>query len=283
MKQRILAWCLCILLLGLTACSTTENDTTPPSADLTAPTSSELPQPLQNYLNQAGLIDPDLFSVSNATTFAQGITGTAYLFLADDTNVADTFNSFVFLAIVHDQTVLLNCLDTYALDGTVSAGGDLDGDGHSEMLVHLMLGAAGGAGNYSTRVFHLQKGQLTELYDFDDFDTGYSIEVLKDKKYRITNRFTDYSAEFTRTVEDDAYFDFWYNGDGTIQELGLLVDSFFECTFLEPPGGGVCELSIRQYTSLVDHSDYVGDAVSVLTYDKESKTFQVTQASFDPQ
>ena len=151
------------------------------------------------------------------------------------------------------------------------------------MLVHLVAGATGGAGSYDTRVVDLQGEQFVELFNFYGFDTGYSVELLQDRKYRITNRFTGYSAEFSRNVEDDAYFDHWYDADGTIQEQELLVDSFFACEFLEPPGGGVYELSIRQYTSLVGHSDYIGDAVSVLTYDEETKTFQVTQASFDPQ
>ena len=282
MKKRILAWCLCVLLLGLTACSTPTTDTANPSADQTELPDGKLPEVLHAFLKQAGLTDPDLFSASTTATFADGVTGKAYLFLADDTNVVDTFNSFAFLAIVHNQTVLLNCLDTYALGGTVSAG-DLDGDGHSEMLVHLTQGATGGAGNYSTRVLDLQNGQVTELYNFDDFDTGYSIELLKDKKYRITNRLTGYSAEFLREVEHESYFDFWYDEQGVIQEHALLVDSFFECEMNDSDQNGVCELHIRQYTSLVDHADYLGDAVTVLTYNSKANTFEVTKTTFEPQ
>jgi|GEM_PF-2517130 len=290
MKNRMVALLLCVLLLGVTACGQQEtanpkHDTTAPSTNPTENTETPeklvIPDDLQSCLTQAGLIEPLLFSISDTATFAEGVTGKAYLFLADDTNVEEEFNSFAYLAILYNKTVLLKSLDTYALGGSVSAG-DLDGDGDSEVLVHLAVGATGGAGNYDTRVFDLQEEQLTEMFDFYRFDTGYAIELLADKKYRITNRFTDYSAEFLREGENESYFDFWYNKDGTIQEQDILVDSFFECRLTDTDQNGVCELSIMQYTSLIGHLDGIGHAVSVLTYNKESKTFEVTQASFKP-
>ncbi len=285
MKKRFAALFLCILLLGLTACgeqpsATPENSTTP--TEVLDEQEPVLPSALQSCLVQAKLTEPDLFSVSDTATFAEDVTGKAYLFLADDANVEDTFNSFAYLAILYNKTVLLKSLNVYALGGEVSAG-DVDGDGNSEILVQMVVGAAGGAGNYDTRVFDLQAEQLVELCNFDEFDTGYSIELLADKSYRITNRFTDYSATFLREGQDESYFDFWYDEHGMVQEHDLLVDSFFECVLTDTDQNGVWELSVKQYTSLIDHADHVGDAVSVLTYNKDGKAFEVAEASFEPQ
>ena len=45
---------------------------------------------------------------------------------------------------------------------------------------------------------------------------------------------------------------------------------------------GIFEISCKQYVSLSDHADYVGDAESVLKYNSIAKQFEVVQSAFSP-
>lgn len=166
---------------------------------------------------------------------------------------------------------------------------DFDGDGSDEILVHQLIAVAGGAGGYQSYVLKVEDNEIRKIFEnpgSNYFDTGFSSSFKDGYQVEISNSITGYKAvlDFSNTK---TYEDWFFNADGTvmeerIDENWILVDSFREFIPEDIDNDGVFEISCLQYTSLLDHSDYIGDCKSILKYDKNTGEFKVSDASFIP-
>ncbi|MBR5473735.1 MAG: hypothetical protein IKU82_07090, partial [Clostridia bacterium] len=114
------------------------------------------------------------------------------------------------------------------------------------------------------------------------YDTGYSIEILKDRKFIINNINTGYSEMFVDKRGDDEYYKFWWydeNGEPTNCEIN--VDSFYEFIPVDIDNDGIYEISCRQYVSLIGHSDGLGYVKTILKYNNETSQFEIIDTKFE--
>ena len=65
-----------------------------------------------------------------------------------------------------------------------------------------------------------------------------------------------------------------------INSESILCDSFNEFFPKDIDEDGIFEISCVQYVSLNGHSDYIGDAETVIKFNSESKQFEVVKALF---
>jgi len=163
---------------------------------------------------------------------------------------------------------------------------DFDGDGLDEMEVRETIAISGGGGQYSTRIFKVSDKEISTLFDSEDengdmFDTGFSGIVRDGFRLEVRNSFTGYKAvfdvskkkEYQGTIFDEKGYVKW------LEEISC--DTFYEASPEDVDKDGMYEFVCTQYVSLEGHSDYIGDAYSVLKFDKKTKTFHVVKASFD--
>lgn len=180
-----------------------------------------------------------------------------------------------YLVVIADEKIV--AIDLTSWEEQFSLGGefecaDVDGDCDAEFLVQENIGLSGGAGQYLSRVFDFKDGKLIEIFSSDTetglYDTGFSIRILDGNKYEIKNKFTDYCEVFSFEEE-------------RINKGELALDSFYKFEHCDIENDGVYEIRCCQYASLLDHSDFVGTAVSVIKYDKEKSVFVVTDSCFE--
>lgn len=230
-------------------------------------------------------------SMTAAAELDENTYGQVYLF-ADDRYGGQGMPADHYLAVVLSNKIIVK--DTSKREnqacygGTVELG-DLDGDGDSEILLQEIVGATGGAGSYISRVFDFKNSEITEVFssenpqkESDTIDTGFSIEILKDKKFKIKNSITGYSEVFELSERKEQYYkDYWYDENGTPNALSILVDSFCEFYAKDVDNDGIYEIACKQYVSLVGHSDFIGWATTVLKYNKASGTFVIVESGFE--
>ena len=166
---------------------------------------------------------------------------------------------------------------------------DFDGDGDKEILLQETVGMSGGAGQYSSSVLDFENGEFIEmfsdsvaLYNGDNKTTGFSIEILKGNKYKIKNSITDYSEIFDFKNKPEKYLNGLYDENGQVIKRKILVDSFFEFIPKDIDNDGVYEIVCCQYVSLIDHSDHLGNARTILKYNNKTDTFEIINAEFEP-
>lgn len=161
--------------------------------------------------------------------------------------------------------------------------GDIDGDGVDEILVQQNNGGVGGAGSFNSWVFKvgIQRMELLICTNREaQFDTGFESTLLDGYRLQITNRFTGYD----RTFDIQASHPFLYDEAGNVlAEEKISADCFSRFTFADPDGDGISEISCEQYVSLHTHKDHVGNAGSILKFDRERRIFTVADAWFSPQ
>ena len=314
--KKILIGVLCsILILGLVACSKApkEQTDTPTSAtnnptaldekpEATEPehpytehqelTASQIPfneDDMPRFsIETVGLRGVFIRDISPSVLLEENVRGQVYL-LADDRYGMGHGVSDHYLMITTKDTTYLE--DVYkATNAPAYAGNielrDFDGDVDCEILLQECVGMTGGAGSYISRVFDYKNGQLVEIFNShinpgERIDTGYSITVLKDKKFRIDNRHTNYSEVFTLQNRNDEYYNFWYRDDGTPGTNSIMVDSFYDFAPIDIDGDGVWEIVGRQYVSLIGHSDGIGDAITVFKYNPETAQFEIIRTNFE--
>ena len=224
--------------------------------------------------------------VSGLELLDDGVYGQVYL-LADDRYGGGRGVSDHYLAIVMNDVLFVEDISkqTPGYTGDIELC-DFDGDGDKEILLQECISMTGGAGGYLSRVFDFDNGKLVEMFSFDiggnkRFDTGFSITILEDRKFKIENKFTQYSDVFSLNNRKDDYYLYWYDKDGKPIQNEILVDSF--CDFLptDVEGDGVWEIACRQYVSLIGHSDGIGAAKTILKYNPVSSAFEVFQTDFE--
>lgn len=211
-----------------------------------------------------------------------------------DYTVSNNMYHIPYLAVVLSDKVLIKDLS----DGNEYNGSyydtlyvaDVDGDGTDEIIVQQTVGMSGGAGSYLSRIFKVNGDKIQEIFtsflqdssnaDWSVWNTGFTSEFLNGYKLRISNNFTDYS-----TVVDisEKYAADFFDREGKGQS-GLVIscDSFKEFTPKDVDHDGVYEIVCLQYVSLADHSDYIGDAKTVLKYNTKLQAFEAVQSEFIP-
>jgi len=166
---------------------------------------------------------------------------------------------------------------------------DVDGDGADEIILQLTVGSSGGAGSYSSRILRVEDGTLRELFNsiiipegetWRVVDTGFASEFLKGKKLKIKNIVTGYQTELDISGRYGAD-SFDESGEGTFND-SIHCDGFREFLPQDADGDGVFEIACKQYVSLRGHTDYIGDATSVLKYNAATQKMEVIQAGFEP-
>ena len=158
--------------------------------------------------------------------------------------------------------------------------GDFDGDGDMEIAVNSQIGISGGAGQYELQIFNVTDGGLKPIFSSKNYDTGYFNSFESGYKVIIKNRFTEMSAVIdysAKRLYEGEYFD--ESGYPKNHE-DISCDSFYSVDSKDYDKDGIDELLVKQYVSLNGHSDYIGDAKSVLKYNSETGDFTVVKAEF---
>ncbi|MBE6737600.1 MAG: hypothetical protein E7566_02960 [Ruminococcaceae bacterium] len=266
--------------------------------NLTSETSEFNPDTMLRVdLSQVGLENVYIKQISESLLLDSDTYGKVYL-LADDRygGAMSTSDHYLLVTVSQKETVngkmYIKDLSPEYLTFSSARGialsyADLDGDKDKEIILHECKDIAGGAGQYLARIYDFKDGieEIFTSYDPDNniYETGFSCTLLKDNIMRIDNSFTGYTLKFEVKRENEEYFTtWWYDEEGNPKEQKLWVDSFNSFEPCDIDDDGISEIMCRQYTCLVDHTDYVGSAISVLKYNTETKEFYVFDASFEP-
>ena len=164
---------------------------------------------------------------------------------------------------------------------------DFDGDDDKEILLQETIGATGGAGQYKSTVLDFENGEFKELFlswkgkDGKFFDTGFSIEILKGNKFKIKNSITNYNEIFAFKYKTNKYLKSLYDENGEPVKQQILVDSFFEFIPNDIDNDGVYEIVCRQYVSLIDHADHIGNVKTIIKYNNKTSSFEIIDAEFE--
>lgn len=158
---------------------------------------------------------------------------------------------------------------------------DIDGDQVDEIIVQSTVGMSGGAGQYMSRILKISENGLFDIFlssTSDLFDTGFCSKLENNNKIKIKNRFTGYEIAIDI---GNKYFGVFYDEAGSIiNSKSILCDSFKAFYPIDVDEDGVFEISCIQYVSLNSHSDYIGDAETVIKFNPESKQFEVIKSAF---
>lgn len=241
-------------------------------------------------ISEVGLENVFIKEASNMEMLEENTYCQVYL-LADDRYGGNRGTSDHYLAITNGDKIIVQDLseweDQACYSGNIELC-DFDGDGDKEILLQETIGMSGGAGQYLSRVFDFENGTVVEIFSSvcgteEEFNTGFYITVLENNKFLMQNTFTEYIEEFSFDDIDgeDYYRNYCYDENGTPQPLSILVDSFYEFLPDDIDGDGIDEITCRQYVSLIGHSNGIGNARTVLKYNKEVSAFEVVSSNFE--
>ncbi|MCL2014041.1 MAG: hypothetical protein FWG69_03535 [Oscillospiraceae bacterium] len=195
---------------------------------------------------------------------------------------ADSIYHDSYLAVVTDSKILLKDLsETGGSYATSIYLHDVDGDGLDEIIVQQTVGMTGGAGQFASTIFRVIEDDIVEMFPLPNFDTGFTC-VLKDGfKIEISNRFTGYATTIDYDTINGENESFYFNENGKVRAKGeISLDSFYEFVPEDIDGDGIYEIVCKQYVSLQGHSDYIGDAESVLKFNPSTQKFEIIKAEF---
>lgn len=238
-------------------------------------------------LSEAGL--EDVF-VQHATGFEKidNESDWCQVFLLGNDRFEQSKPCDYYLAVLCDDKVYLKEAAICSLGSGIELC-DFDGDGDKEILLQETVGMSGGAGQYSSSVLDFENGEFIEmfsdsvaLYNGDNKTTGFSIEILKGNKFKIKNSITDYSEIFDFKNKPEKYLNSLYDENGEVIKRKIYVDSFFDFIPNDVDNDGVYEIVCRQYVSLIDHSDHLGNAKTILKFNNKTASFEIIDAEFEP-
>ena len=295
MRKMMAVMIFILLILGLCSCKADETKTGEADnkenyrehQELTAfQMSFDADNMLRVSIPEANLNNVFILQASSNELLDNDIYGQVYL-LADDRYGGNRGTSDHYLAVVINDKIVVEDLskweDQACYSGNIELC-DFDGDEDKEILLHECVGMTGGAGQYLSRVFNFDDNKLVETFcsdnGTDNFNTGYSINILKDRKFIIENENTKYSEKFRLDDRNDDYFDSWYDKSGNPVEQEILVDNFYEFLPVDMDNDGVYEIAGRQYVSLIGHSDGIGSATTVLKFDNYTSEFAIIETNF---
>lgn len=249
-----------------------------------------------NWFNER-LYDVGIEGCEVSTTrmgYVQSTDERSTVYLLKDTRYGGGYND-LYLAVENEEDVLFY---DFADNNTRYSGAlgeklylaDLDGDGLDEVIVHRCVDLFGGAGQYISQVFKVNDWHIDEIFSTLSssgiFNSGFGSELKDGFKLEISNVFTDYKTALDFSDSPEEYRSFYWLENGKIgreDTTGYLrIDSFYEFYPEDVDEDGVYEIICTQYTSLHGHSDYTGDAKTVLKYNEKYKTFEVVDAEFIP-
>lgn len=215
------------------------------------------------------------------------------VYILCDYNVSNEMYHIPYLAVDLNSKVLIKSLaDGGKYNGSYSDTlytADVDGDGTDEIIVQQTVGMSGGAGSYLSRIFKVNEDKIEEIFssvlqdsngDWSVWNTGFISEFLSGRKLEISNSFTNYST--TLDISEKYTADFFDKDGKGPAGLTVTCDSFNKFVPNDVDGDGIYEIVCMQYVFLADHSDYIGDAKTVLKYNTKQQTFEVAQAEFIP-
>lgn len=239
-------------------------------------------------IDEVGLKNVSISQLDEYIMLSEGCYATVFL-LSDNRYASDSLAADYYLAVAVNDKIIVKDLAKW--ENQFSYGGqfylyDIDGDNDREIILQETVGLSGGAGQYLSRIFDFKDNELVEIFSsvdnsLNDYDTGFSVEILKDKKLKINNSFTQYSETFVLKNRGEDYYSFWYDENGKPEDLELTVDSFCKFEPCDIDLDGIYEIICSQYASLYGHSDFVGTAVSVLKYNTNESVFEIVDAYFD--
>ncbi|MBQ7974640.1 MAG: hypothetical protein IJ300_03015 [Clostridia bacterium] len=247
---------------------------------------------LRVSLPEAGLSDLFIVQSSSYVVIDSEVSGKVFL-LGDDRYGTELGFSDHYLAVEIGDDVYIKDLSMWDGQGCYIGNMqllDVDGDGDCEIILQQLWSITGGAGDYLSRVYDFKNGEIIELFVSKEYvdkmyvniDTGFSINILENKKYAINNKYTEYSEEFPFYKNSEKYYKFLYDENGVPYNYSIMVDDFFEFKAVDIDYDGVYEIRGVQYVSLVGHLDGIGRAITVLKYDTEAKSFKIISADFEP-
>lgn len=160
---------------------------------------------------------------------------------------------------------------------------DIDGDEIDEIILQQTVGITGGAGHFLSRIFKVVNDEIKEIFNSSTanlYDTGFTSVLKNNFKLQVYNKFTGYLEIFDFSKKKQ-YIGIYYNEIGQIiADEVIWCDSFREFFPDDIDNDGIYEMVCVQYVSLCGHSDYVGDAKSVLRMNKNTQKFEVIAAEF---
>ncbi|MBQ1999487.1 MAG: hypothetical protein II220_08400, partial [Spirochaetales bacterium] len=211
MRKMMAVMIFILLILGLCSCKADETKTGEADnkenyrehQELTAfQMSFDADNMLRVSIPEANLNNVFIRKASSNELLDNDIYGQVYL-LADDRYGGNRGTSDHYLAVVINDKIVVEDLskweDQACYSGNIELC-DFDGDEDKEILLHECVGMTGGVGQYLSRVFNFDDNKLVETFcsdnGTDNFNTGYSINILKDRKFIIENEITKYSEQF---------------------------------------------------------------------------------------
>jgi len=157
--------------------------------------------------------------------------------------------------------------------------GDVDGDGTQEILVHHEIGGLGGFGLWQTWVLKVEDHEIRILFEnFNTFDTGFESRFLEGYQMEVKNPGTGYTLVFDVKQAHRDHIE----KAGELPQGSLVLDPFYVFEPKDVDHDGISEIICKQYTAFFSHADYTGTACSVLKFNKETQSFQVVDAWYEP-
>lgn len=270
-----------------TTASTEISSTIPPHQDLSALTGELDPEKdIRISLPQVGLRNVLILSASNMVRLNEDVWGKVFL-LGDDRH---GHGDDCYLAVIaQDKVYAYDCAmwDNMSAMGAMLELRDFDGDGYSEILLQQAVDCFGGAGQYVSRVFKFKNNSFETIFcsmvDKKLIDTGFSLQILENESYQITNSDVGYQETFSVREEDrESLLPYMYDEDGDPELEQLWVDSFFEFKSADVNNDGIYEIVGKQYSCLSYHSNWLGDCCTVWSYSKDTEAFEIVDAWFEP-
>ncbi len=224
--------------------------------------------------------------VAEKTAYTSPQNRPLYVYMLNDFRYAEPFCFDSYLAVETGTKVLLCDLKNASYESTLCLG-DVDGNGTDEMILHEMVGATGGAGQFVSRIFKLSENGLLEIFNSrvdlstgaeSLFHTGFGSEFLAGKKLKIFNSITGYSTLID--ISEKYTSDFFDETGKGITTDAIECDSFFEFSLKNVDADEALEIVGVQYASLMGHAGAIGYANSVLKYNKNTNQFEVIESSF---
>ncbi len=245
---------------------------------------------LRMNIPEIGLENVVVRALANGNIDGKG--AQVYLLGDDRYGGRNRFWADLYLVIVYDEDMIY-AKDIGKWEDQPSYGeelylSDIDGNGDSEIIVHELIAMTGGFGGYLSLVYDFSNGEIKEVFEDSsrNFDTGFQLRILKDRKINIVNRFTGYNETFDFSHRNDDYYQgYWYGGKEPAdhERQDFMVDPFYEFVPEDYDNDGIFEIKCRQYTSLIGHSDFIGVAISYLKFNNETKQFEVVKADYIPE
>lgn len=166
---------------------------------------------------------------------------------------------------------------------------DLNGDKNEDYIILDCVGIAGGAGSYVTTIYRADSTKTyTRIFlsskDFKREDNLGLVCTAKDGGVAVIS-ISKYNREYSFTIPKDSYFySVLYDENGKLKtdpECYIFVDSVFDIKPNDVDKDGCDELICYSYVAFESHSNYIGNAVSVLKYDNESKSMKIIDVYFE--